>query len=252
MLRDFIQGFGYGLRGLRWLGQPGLRAFVAGPVAVNIGLFIGALWLILQYMRPWLDSLTSGWPEWLSFLLPLLMAIMVLLLLVAAGFLFTACTIVLTTPLLGLLSAAVTRLKTGTPPPDEGPPWWQELFLMPLRELRRTLRVLLTVLVLCIISVIPVLNLIAPLLWALYGAWQLGLQAIDAPLANHGFNADAQAALARRHRGRILGLGAATLAAGSVPLLNLLAAPAAVTGATLLCHECWPDVLRSPPPPAAR
>ena len=80
MIGDFGRGFGYALDGLRSLGQPGLRRYVAMPLLVNLAMFaVGGWWIavslgdlvdwVQRYLPEWLDWLWPGsdllcWPIW--------------------------------------------------------------------------------------------------------------------------------------------------------------------------------------------
>ena len=89
-----------------------------------------------------------------------------------------------------------------------------------------------------IMSFIPAVNIVAPLLWILLGAWMMSLQFVDYPMDNHRlpFSEVRDACGARRSKS--ITFGAVVAFVSGLPILNLILIPAAVAGATLLwCEE---------------
>jgi len=118
---------------------------------------------------------------------------------------------------------------------------WQSLLkdIVPslLSELRKLLYFLLRALPLGILFLLPGINLVAPFLWALFSAWMLAIEYADYPMANHSLHFAAQRKLLRDRRWLSLGFGGGTLLMTMTPLLNFLAMPVAVAGATAM----WVD-----------
>ena len=85
---------------------------------------------------------------------------------------------------------------------------------------------------LIIITLIPGINIIAPFLWILFSAWFFALEYIDYPLANRGHFFEEVKTHNRNHRMRALGLGTGVFIMTSIPIINFLAMPVAVAGAT--------------------
>jgi CysZ protein len=86
---------------------------------------------------------------------------------------------------------------------------------------------------LLLISVIPGVNLIAPFLWALFGAWGMGLEFMAYPQENKGILFSEQKEQAKARRLSVLSFGGLVIAGLSIPVFNLVVAPAAVIGATI-------------------
>jgi CysZ protein len=101
------------LQGLRLIGQPGLRRFVAIPLLVNSLLFAGLIWLgwhELETLTAWLEGWLPSWLSWLRWLLwPLF--VLTALLIVFYGFSVVANTIA--APFNGLLAERVEQYLTG-------------------------------------------------------------------------------------------------------------------------------------------
>ena len=78
------------------------------------------------------------------------------------------------------------------------------------------------------------INLAAPVLWFLYTAWILVLEYSDYPMGNHGLKFREMRARLRKRRVLGLGFGAATAGLTMIPVLNFIAMPSAVAGATAM------------------
>ena len=86
-------------------------------------------------------------------------------------------------------------------------------------------------------------NLAAPVLWFLFNAWYMALEYGDFPMANHGLKFTDQLPRMRRIRFTAIGFGSALTVLMLVPVLNFVAMPAAVAGATALwVKELKPEV----------
>ena len=94
---------------------------------------------------------------------------------------------------------------------------------------------------LLILSVIPGLNVIAPVLWAIFGAWGMALEYLAYPLENQGVLFSEQKSLVSSVRVGALSFGGMAVLGLTVPLLNIIVAPAAVIGATLYFNEIKQD-----------
>ena len=253
---QLFQGAGYVLKGLSLIAQPGLRRFVAVPLLVNALLFavlIGYGTLHMQDLLAYIDGLMprapdwGGWLSWLTdfiaFLLGLVEWLLWLLFGLAALFVvFYAFSVVgnlIAAPFNSLLAEKVERHLTGRPL-DEGDTWNDALrSIVPalLSELRKLIYIGLRAIPLLILSFIPVLNIAAPFLWALFGAWMLALEYMDYPMGNHGILFAEQRKRLKQKRMLSLGFGGLTMGMTLIPVLNFLAMPTAVAGATALWVE---------------
>jgi CysZ protein len=88
-----------------------------------------------------------------------------------------------------------------------------------------------------VVSFVPAVNVAAPVLWVISTSWMLALEYADYPLGNRGLNLQAQRGLVRQHWLLALGFGGMTLLLTLIPVLNFLAMPAAVIGATLMWSQ---------------
>lgn len=236
-------------RGLRMLGEPCIRLYVIIPLLLNLVIFGALIGLGLARFGIWIDELLHLLPGWLDFLRWLLWPISVALLLLVAGYLFSAAANFIAAPFNGLLAEQVEARLTGQPAPAVG-----VLGLLADtprilgKELRKLFYYLPRALLVLILSLLPPLYPVAPVLWFALGAWMMALQYCDYPMDNHRWPlAAVKRAIGGGERLTSLGFGAAVMAGTLVPLLNLLIMPAAVCGATLY----WVERLRPGAAPAA-
>ena len=90
---------------------------------------------------------------------------------------------------------------------------------------------------LLVLFVIPGINVVAPVVWMVVGAWMLAITYVDYPMANHGIGFDDLLARLRARRLLGLGFGGAAMTALAVPVLNFFVIPCAVAGATAMWVE---------------
>ena len=243
------RGTDYFTAGFRLVLQPGLRLFVLLPLSINLLLFIGLISVAVQQFDVLLDTFMPSLPDWLSFLEYVLWPMFALLVLVIMFFTFTMMANLLAAPFNGFLSEKVEGVVRGT---DLSPPFnWSELLAMVPRTISRELRKLAYFLpraiALLLLSLIPGINIVATPLWIVFGVWMMAVQYIDFPADNHKLGWNEMLAWLREKRWQSLGFGGMTYLVLLIPVVNLLAMPAAVAGATLLwVREGNPVDLKKP------
>ena len=250
MLGPFLRGTRYPLRGLGWLPRRRLWIFVLTPLLINTVLFGGAVWWssvqvdalasrLLEGLATWLPD----WLDWLSTVLYwLIWPLFILAVLLVVFYTFTLVANFLGSPFNGLLAEQVEVIATGQAPVSPLS-LWQEIRRAPVVELRKLGYLVAWAIPLLLLFLIPVVNLLAPFLWGVFGAWMLALQYVEYPLSNHGMDISEQRRHLRERRWLVLGFGTSTLVMTLIPVLNFLVMPAAVIGATLMVVEEF-----SPPP----
>ena len=235
-------GIHYLLQGFRLIRQPGLRRYVAVPLLVSTLVFSGALFALGYWLDVLIDMLLGKLPGWLDWLRYLIWPLFALAGVLIVFYTFSVLTNLLAAPFNGLLAEAVEQHLSGTPIDAGG---WRELLadIVPslLAELRKLFYFLLRAIPLGILFLIPGINLAAPFLWALFSAWMLAIEYVDYPMANHRLLFSAQRKLLRGQRVLALGFGGGTLLLTMVPLLNFIAMPVAVAGATAM----WMDEFKT-------
>lgn len=239
MSNSFTRGAGYVLTGLRWLPRAGLRGFVAIPLLINTLLFGGGIWLGASQLQR-LDQAVQGWlPDWLAWLHWLLWVLFVLTVLVVIFYAFSLVANAIAAPFNGLLAERVEKMihPNGRVPLPPGESSWRDLLFSPLTELRKLLYFIGWAIPIVIVSFVPGANVAAPVLWVAFTSWMLALEYADYPLSNRGLNFRDQRRLLRQHGLLTLGFGGMTLLLTLIPVLNFLAMPAAVVGATLMWNQ---------------
>lgn len=217
-----------------------MRAFVIAPVAVNILVIAGLLWLFGNRMEVWLEAWLAGLPGWLAWLESLLWWLALLLAILLFCYLFTLLANLIAGPFNGILSARVERHLTGRMP-ESGMSLGGEVIDAVAGECRRWLyyfgRALLLLLLTLVLLPIPIVDGFIPALWFAFGAFMLAFEYLDNPMGNRGMAFANKLAHLRKQRWLHLGFGSATTLATMVPLANLIVMPAAVAGATAMWVE---------------
>jgi CysZ protein len=232
-LNDCFSGFGL-------LSKPGIRRFVVIPILINISLFGTAIYIISQQIDGWLESLLPSWLSWLGWLIWPLFFITVLL---AVFYSFTLVANLIASPFNSLLAARIELFLTGKKPVDTSAEKIFSLAFMKLAvrsvssEIHKMFYFLLWLLPLTAITFTPIINIIAPFCWFVFAAWSFTLEYTDYPLANRGMLFSEVRLYNRKNRMRTLGLGTGIFILTSIPLINFLAMPVAVAGATALATK---------------
>ena len=236
-----VRGGGYLLRGLKMLPDPEIRPFVLVPLLINIVLFVGAIWLLLSNFGGWVDYMIGAflpdW-EWLSFLHYLLWPLMAVLVIVVVYYGFSIVANIIAAPFNGFLSEKVEKRLRGDLITDEG--WQAVMALIPRaigRELSKLAYYLPRVFFLLLLSFIPVINIIAPFLWLLFGAWMMAIQYCDYPMDNNKVSFKKMKLMLKGDRLTSIGFGGLIQLGMMIPLINLILMPAAVVGATIYWVE---------------
>jgi len=228
-------GIHYLFEGFRLIRQPGLRRYVAVPLLVSIVFFSAAIMGLVYWLEALINWLLGYLPAWLSWLQFLLWPVFFLVCVLLIFYSFSIVTNLIAAPFNGMLAEAVEKHLTGQPIETGG---WQALVkdIVPslMAELRKLLYFALRALPLGILFLIPGINLAAPFLWALFSSWMLAIEYIDYPMANHLLHFSQQRKLLRKRRFLAYGFGGGSLLLTMIPLLNFLAMPVSVAGATAM------------------
>jgi CysZ protein len=84
---------------------------------------------------------------------------------------------------------------------------------------------------------IPVVNLIAPLLWAVFAAWGIAMEFLAYPLEERGMPFPEQKQFMKQTRWGVISFGGLTGLGLTLPIVNLLMGQAAVIGATIYVYR---------------
>ncbi|MEY3016930.1 MAG: hypothetical protein RL336_65 [Pseudomonadota bacterium] len=234
-----ITGLYYFKRGLQGLRLQPMRPFVIIPVAINILIYGVAMYFAYGKLNEWNTALLDYLPDWLDFLTWLLWPMFILMILVVMAYSFTLLANFIASPFNGLLAEKTENimLNKSVPSPARLVDW---LLLVPRalgREAVKWMYFLPIILGLLILSFVPVINLVTPALWFIFGAWSMAVQYCDFCADNHQQSFAVMKRGLKKYRWAYLGFGATVAAVSLIPLANLLVMPAAVIGGSLMWSE---------------
>jgi len=188
----FIAGIKYFLRGFKLIKAPGVRRFVAIPLAINMTLFIGALWFGISYINDWVNQLQISMSadseegiQWLNNLIEwvswIVIPLFVIVFLAIMFYTFTLLANLVAAPFNSLLSEKIEDHLAGSTTTSSG-----SIFDMLkdvggsfISELRKLLYFILRAIPILILFLIPGVNIIAGFLWFLFSAWMLAIEYSD-------------------------------------------------------------------------
>ncbi len=244
-----LSGATYLLRGLNLITKPGLRPFVIIPLLINIVVFSLLIWLGVDQFEGLMDRFLPDDESWLAWLRWLLWPLFAITLLLVVFYTFTVIANLIAAPFNGLLAEKVELYLGGNLPEQSSglKQIMQDLLPSLLSEVRKLLYFSIRAVPLLILFLIPVVNVAAPFLWLAFSAWFLALEYGDYPMANHGLQFKEQHQRLKQVRYTAMAFGGGLTLMMMVPVLNFVAMPAAVAGATVF----WKERLESNPKSSA-
>ena len=242
MSNSFIDGAKYALSGFRLIFKPRLRRFVIIPFLINLVLFSGALWFGSSWIDSYIDSLLPGWLEWLRFLIWPILAVAALAIIFST---FTMVANLLGAPFNSKLAEAVEARLSDQEIVADSNNLIKDALIAFRSEATKLVFFGIRALPLLILFIIPGLNIVAPVLWFLFAAWMLVHQYMDFPMGNNGLAFSQQRPRLKEKRMLIFGFGITVMIMTMIPVLNFLAMPVAVAGATFMWHEQFKEDLKA-------
>ncbi|WP_406057997.1 EI24 domain-containing protein [Streptomyces sp. NBC_01077] len=241
-MRDLGVGFGYLVKGQKWVGRHG-RWFGFGllPGLVTLVLYAGAL-VGLGYgaddLAAWATPFADDWTSpWLEMFRGTLTALVVALGLFLAVITFTAVTLLVGQPFYESLSEEVDRSEGGDVP-ESGLPLWRELWISARDSLRILLRVAFYGVLLFACGFIPVIGQTAvPVIGFCVSGFFLAEELTAVAFQRRGVELKERLRLLRGRRMAVLGFGVPLTLAFLVPFVAVFLMPGAVAGATLMARE---------------
>ncbi len=231
-----LAGASYLLRGFSLIMRPGLRRFVLIPLLVNTVIFSLLAWFGISQFQELINWLLPE-ESWFAFLRWLLWPLFALTMVLVIVYSFTVLANLIAAPFNSQLAEQVELMLSGLPPQQAGGSIIKNLVPALKSELGKLGYFLIRAIPLLILFAIPGVNIIAPFLWLLFNAWFLALEYADYPMANNNLDFKTQHTRLKAARLTSLGFGGTTTLLMMVPVLNFLAMPAAVAGATVYWHE---------------
>ncbi|MFF9505406.1 EI24 domain-containing protein [Streptomyces sp. NPDC014724] len=241
-MRDLGAGFGYLIKGQRWVGRhgrwfgfgllPGLITFVL-YVAALVGLGYGADDLV-SWATPFADDWSSPWTGLLRTTLTVLVFALGLFLAVIT---FTAVTLLVGQPFYESLSEQVDRTEGGEVP-ESGLSLRRELWISARDSIRVLVRVGLYSVLLFALGFIPVVGqTVVPVIGFCVTGYFLSEELTAVALQRRGMILKDRLDLLRGRRMLTLGFGVPLGLAFLIPFVAVFLMPGAVAGATLLARD---------------
>ncbi|MFO1435467.1 MAG: sulfate transporter CysZ [Gammaproteobacteria bacterium] len=233
MNADLVKGAGYLLTGARLLRASGMKRFVLIPLLISAVVFTGGFWLTGHWLAHVIDTLNGLLPHWLAWLSFLLWPVFVIVALTIGYFGFILLANLVAAPFNGWLAEAVEHHLTGQQPParNAARSLPHEALTAIRNEINKTVYFLLWGIPCLLALLIPVIGAV---IWFLYGAWALVCNYADFSMSNDGLKFADQRKLLLTRKSLSFGFGIAALALTLVPIVNFIAMPAAVAGATAM------------------
>lgn len=236
MIADIVTGTQSLAKGIGLLNRPGVRVYVVIPLLINLTLFAGLIWFGYSRFNPFVEWLMSFVPEFLDFMEWLIWLFFGTLATVTVFFAFTPVANIVAAPFNALMSEKIEEILTGKA--NVSNTSFLEMAIGSIKsQLGKLVYILLWTAGLFLVSIIPLVNLIAPVLWVVFGSWLLSLEYLDYPMGNHDLSFDEQKRRLTQKRGLSLGFGGAVMIMTSIPVVNFFAMPVAVAAATVLWVE---------------
>lgn len=238
-MNEFITGFKYVFTGFKLIIQPGIRLYVVIPFLINALLFASAIAYGSNILSDFINNWSSGWWEWIRWLL---WPLFVIISLAIIFFCFTIIANLIAAPFNGFLAEAVERKLSNTAMTDTGglkaiP---EEIIKAVKSESRKFIYFIIRAIPLLLLFFIPVAQVAAPFLWILFGSWMLTLEYMDYPMGNHGIVFQEQRKIMITKKKRTFGFGLGVMLITFIPVINFIAMPVAVAGAS----KMWVDKLK--------
>ena len=236
-MKQFTQGFQYLLSGFKLILKPGVRFYVLIPLLINSLLFASVIIYGASSLNGFIDWLIAKW-SWLEWVEWLLWPIFVIVALAIVFFCFSIVANLIGAPFNSFLAEAVERTLTGKKvEPDSKMSLMQIIIISIKTEFQKLLYFVIRALPLLLLFIIPMVNIAAPVIWFLFTAWMLALEYGDYPMGNHDILFKQQREKFASNRQLAFGFGSGVMLLTMIPVINFLAMPVAVAGATKMYIE---------------
>ncbi|MFI1163182.1 EI24 domain-containing protein [Streptomyces sp. NPDC020801] len=260
-MRDPVTGFGYLLKGQRWMARHG-KAYGFGllPGVITLVLYAAALTSLALWGEDAVIRATpfaDGWPgPWPGLFRGFLTAVLFALGLLLAVVTFTAVTLLIGQPFYENLSGQVDReVSPDGTAPQSGLPLPRELWISARDSLRILVRAALWGVLLFALGFLPLVGQTAvPVIGFFVTGFFLTEELTAVALQRRGVELRARLVLLRSRRTLVWGFGTPLGLAFLVPFAAVFLMPGAVAGATLLVRDLLEEetddrVTSAPQPP---
>ncbi len=228
-------GFNYFFMGLSSCFSKEYRRYIWLPVIVDLVIWIGLWFVGVHYFTSFMHKINSWLPSWLHWLDILFWVVYLAAFLVLGSYLFTLIANILLAPFLSVLAESVQNTYSGKRV-DSVP--WAKIPKVIVRSISREMRKIAYfvpwLIILGLLFLIPGINIIASVCWFLFGAWMQGIQYLDYCVDNNNKSFANLKRFMAANRWDSFSFGCAVMLILMIPVISILAAPAAVIGGTNL------------------
>lgn len=242
-LNQNTSGARYFLNGFSLIMTKGIKRFVFIPFIINLLLFAGAFYFLIDYIQAGVTYIIDLIPDFLGWfkeaLFYVLWPIAVISVLLIFALIFGTLANWIAAPFNGLLSEKMESHLRGEPMGDGG-------FVDIIKDIPRTLgRELAKVAyfiprALVFIAAFFLLPVIGQILWFLFGAWMMAIQYCDYPFDNHKIGFKPMRLKLRDKLSTSMSFGVLVNIFSLIPIVNFVVMPVAICGAT----QMWVDKFR--------
>ncbi len=231
---NLVTGANYYIKGINLLWRKELRLYIIAPLVINVVIFISLTSTLFHYFNSSMEWMLGFLPSFLHFLKWIMGLLVGVFLLLCYGYIFNAITNIIASPFYGILAQKTQELIAGTTPHDE--PLGTLIPRVIAREIHKLIyfisRGFFVFIMLLILGFMTITAPLVPVIAALWGAWCMAVQYVDYTCDN---NQLAFTPMRKRLRANLYsstGFGGMVMFASMIPIINIFAMPAAVTGGT--------------------
>ncbi|MGD1217577.1 MULTISPECIES: EI24 domain-containing protein [Streptomyces] len=243
-MRDLGVGFGYLVRGQRWVAGHGKQfGFGLLPGLITLVLYAAALVSLALYGEDfigWATPFADDWTSpWQGLFRGFLTAVLVALALLLAVLTFTAVTLLVGQPFYENLSEKVDRdVSLDGTAPESGLPLWRELWISGRDSLRILVRAAVWGILLFALGFVPFVGQTAvPVIGFFVTGFFLTEELVAVALQRRRVDLRERLTLLRSRKMLVWGFGTPLGLAFLVPFVAVFLMPGAVAGATLMARE---------------
>ncbi|MGH4028051.1 EI24 domain-containing protein [Actinomycetota bacterium Odt1-20B] len=241
-MRDLRRGFGYLVKGQRWVAQHGKQyGWGLLPGLITLVLYAAALVALALWgadLVGWATPFADDWSSpWLGLFRGFLTALLFALALLLSVVTFTAVTLLIGQPFYESLSEKVDVSISGTAP-ESGLPLWRDLWISARDSLRILVRAALWGVLLFALGFIPVAGqTVVPAIGFCVTGFFLVEELTAVALQRRDVQLRERLALLRARKTLAWGFGTPLALAFLVPFVAVFLMPGAVAGATLMARD---------------
>ncbi|MEV0554762.1 EI24 domain-containing protein [Streptomyces sp. NPDC050597] len=250
-MHDLGVGFGYLVRGQRWVARHGKQfGFGLIPGLITLVLYVAALVSLALWgsdFITWATPFADDWSSpWLGLFRGFLTAVLFALGLLLSVVTFTAVTLLLGQPFYENLSEKVDRdVSPDGTAPESGLPLWRELLISARDSLRVVARALVWGVLLFALGFVPFVGqTVVPVIGFFVTGFFLTEELTAVALQRRGVVLRDRLTMLRSRKRLIWGFGTPLALAFLVPFVAVFLMPGAVAGATLMARDLMGEETR--------